>query len=79
MSKIYYKSLEEIELIRESSILVSMTLAEIAKVIEPGITTKSLDKLSSKNNGIQILKNSSSFNNFEKLCLSSHIEFQNIE
>lgn len=45
MSKIYYKSLEEIELIRESSMLVSMTLAEIAKVIGPGITTKSLDKL----------------------------------
>ncbi|MGY4383883.1 methionyl aminopeptidase [Pedobacter sp. UYP24] len=45
MSKIYYKSLEEIELIRESSLLVSKTLAEVAKVIEPGITTKSLDNL----------------------------------
>lgn len=45
MSKIYYKSLEEIELIRESSLLVSRTLAEVAKVINPGITTKSLNKL----------------------------------
>ncbi|MES2416889.1 MAG: type I methionyl aminopeptidase [Bacteroidota bacterium] len=45
MSKIYYKSLEEIELIRESSLLVSKTLAEVAKVIKPGITTLSLDKL----------------------------------
>ncbi len=45
MSKIYYKSLEEIELIRESSLLVSKTLAEVAKVIGPGITTKSLDDL----------------------------------
>jgi methionyl aminopeptidase len=45
MSKIYYKSLEEIELIRESSLLLSKTLAEIAKVIRPGITTLSLDKL----------------------------------
>ncbi len=45
MSKIYYKSPEEIELIRESSLLVSKTLAEVAKVIAPGVTTLSLDKL----------------------------------
>jgi methionyl aminopeptidase len=45
MSKIYYKSPEEVELIRESSLLVSKTLAEVAKVIAPGITTLSLDKL----------------------------------
>lgn len=45
MSKIYYKSLEEIELIRESSLLVSKTLAEVAKIIKPGITTLSLDKM----------------------------------
>ncbi len=45
MSKIYYKSLEEIELIRESSLLVSETLAEVAKVISPGVTTKELNKL----------------------------------
>ena len=45
MSKIYYKSLEEIELIRESSLLVSKTLAEVAKVIEAGVTTKQLDQL----------------------------------
>lgn len=45
MSKIYYKSLEEIELIRESSMLVSKTLAEVAKVIKAGMTTLALDKL----------------------------------
>ncbi len=45
MSKIHYKSQEEIELIRESSLLVSKTLAEVAKVIKPGITTLSLDRL----------------------------------
>lgn len=45
MSKIYYKSPEEIELIRESSLLVSKTLAEVAKVIAPGLTTLALDKL----------------------------------
>lgn len=45
MSKIYYKSPEEVEFIRESSLLVSKTLAEVAKIIRPGITTLALDKL----------------------------------
>jgi methionyl aminopeptidase len=45
MSKVLYKSQEEIELIRESALLVSATLAEVAKVIKPGITTLALDKL----------------------------------
>jgi methionyl aminopeptidase len=45
MSKISYKSVEEIELIRESSLLVSKTLGEIAKVIAPGIKTIELNKL----------------------------------
>lgn len=44
MSKIYYKSPEEIELIRESSLLVSKTLAEVAKIIEAGVTTKKLNQ-----------------------------------
>jgi methionyl aminopeptidase len=45
MSKIHYKSVEEIELIRESSILLSKTLGEIAKVIGPGVKTIELNKL----------------------------------
>jgi methionyl aminopeptidase len=45
MPKINYKSVEEIELIRESSLLVGKTLGEIAKVIGPGITTLELNKL----------------------------------
>ena len=45
MSKIFYKSAEEIELIRASSMLVSETLAEVAKVIAPGVTTKQLNNL----------------------------------
>ena len=45
MSKIIYKSAEEIELIRESSLLVSKTHAEIAKVIGIGVTTKYLNKI----------------------------------
>ncbi len=45
MSKIHYKSAEEIELIRLSSILLAKTHGEIAKVIGPGIKTIELDKL----------------------------------
>ena len=48
MSKISYKSVEEIELIRESSLLVSKTLAEIAKVVAPGVKTIELNKLAEK-------------------------------
>lgn len=42
---IYYKTEEEIELLRESSLLVGKTLAEIAKLIKPGVTTLDLDKV----------------------------------
>ncbi len=45
MSKIIYKTDEEIELIRESSLLVGKTLAEVAKLIKPGVTTFELDKI----------------------------------
>ncbi len=45
LTMLYFKTKEEIELIRTSSLLVSKTLAEIAKVIRPGITTLSLDSL----------------------------------
>jgi methionyl aminopeptidase len=39
------KTEEEIELIRESSLLVGKTLAEVAKHIRPGVTTKKLDEI----------------------------------
>ena len=42
---IFLKTEEEIELLRESNLLVCKTLAELAKVIQPGITTAQLDKL----------------------------------
>ena len=42
---IFFKSEEEIELIKQSSLLVGKTLAEVARVIGPGIKTISLDKL----------------------------------
>ena len=41
----YLKTEEEIELIRESSLLVGKTLAEVAKLIEPGVNTAKLDTI----------------------------------
>jgi methionyl aminopeptidase len=40
---INYKSTEEIEIMRNSALLVSQTLAEVAKIIKPGISTLDLD------------------------------------
>jgi methionyl aminopeptidase len=42
---LYLKTDEEVGLLRESNMLVSRTLAEIASVIRPGITTLYLDKI----------------------------------
>ena len=42
---IYLKTEEEIELLRAANQLVSATLAEIAKVVKPGVTTLELDAL----------------------------------
>jgi len=39
------KSDEEIELLRESNLLVARTLAEVAKAIKPGVSTLALDKI----------------------------------
>jgi methionyl aminopeptidase len=40
---VHLKSAEQVELMRHSSLLVSATLAEIAKIIKPGITTMDLN------------------------------------
>jgi len=45
MSKVYYKTEEQIEQIRESAKVLSLLLGEIAKEVKPGVTTLSLDKL----------------------------------
>lgn len=42
---IFFKTEEELELMRISAMLISDTIAEIAKVLKPGITTLSLDEL----------------------------------
>lgn len=42
---VYLKTTEEIEKLRASNILVSKTLAEVAKYIYPGVSTEKLDKI----------------------------------
>jgi methionyl aminopeptidase len=42
---IYLKTAEEIELMRESNLLVSKTLAEVGKLVRPGISTAALDEI----------------------------------
>lgn len=42
---IYLKTDEEVELLRKANLLVGRTLAELAKVIEPGVMTKQLDQI----------------------------------
>ena len=42
---IILKTEDEIELLRQSNLLVGRTLAEVAKLIQPGVTTKQLDKV----------------------------------
>ena len=42
---IFLKTSDEIELLRQANLLVGRTLAEVAKIIEPGVTTRQLDKV----------------------------------
>lgn len=45
MRKPIYKTEEEIELIRESSLLIGKTFGVLAPMIQPGVTTLQLDKI----------------------------------
>lgn len=67
-----YKTKEEIELIRISSILVSKALAEVSKSIKPGVTTLFLDNIAEEfirdNGGIPAFKGYHGFPN--SLCIS---------
>ena len=69
---IYYKTEEEIDLIRNSSLLVAKTHAEIAGLIKPGITTLALDKIAEEfirdNGGAPAFKGYGGFPN--TLCMS---------
>ena len=69
---IHYKSEEEIDLIKESSLLVAKTHAEISKLIRPGVTTLQLDKIAEEfirdSGGLPAFKGYDSFPN--TLCSS---------
>ena len=69
---IHYRSEDEIDLIRESSLLVAKTHAEISALIKPGVTTLQLDKIAEEfirdNGGIPAFKGYSGFPN--TLCAS---------
>ncbi len=69
---IFYKTEEEIELVRKSSLLVAKTHAEIAGLIKPGVTTLALDKIAEEfirdNGGVPAFKGYGGFPN--TLCMS---------
>ena len=69
---IYLKTDEEIELMRVANRLVGATLAEVAKIIAPGVTTLQLDKIADQfirdHGGIPLFKGYRGFPN--TLCVS---------
>ena len=73
---IYYKTEEEIKLIKDSSLLVAKTHAEIAKYIKPGVTSIFLDKIAEEfindNGGKPAFKGYNKFPN--TLCVSPNEE-----
>lgn len=60
---IHYKSPAEVETMRESALLVGKAIAEVAKLIRPGITTAQLDKVADE--FIRDSKATPSFKNFK--------------
>ena len=72
MPRVILKTAEEIELIRESSLLVAKTHGEVAKIIGPGVSTQKLNDLAEEfirdNEGIPAFLN---YNGFPySLCIS---------
>ena len=69
---IYLKTDEEIELMRVANLLVGATLAEVAKIIAPGVTTLQLDKIAEvfirDHGAIPLFKGYNGFPN--SLCVS---------
>ena len=71
---IFLKTEEEIKLLKESSLLVGKTLAEVARHIKPGVTTLELDKIADTfirdNGATPSFKNYSGFPN--SICASKN-------
>lgn len=69
---IYYKTEEEVEIIKEGALILGKAHAEVAKKIKPGVKTKELDQLAEEfirnHNGVPSFKN---YNGFPaSLCIS---------
>lgn len=73
---LYCKTDEEVELLRESNLLVSRTLAEVAGHIQPGVTTLYLDSIAETfirdNNAVPAFKGYGGFP--KSLCTSVNAE-----
>ena len=69
---IYYKTTAEVELMRESALLVSKTLATVARALKPGISTLEIDALAEKfiteNNAKPSFKNYKGFFSQSSAC-----------
>ncbi|GHT43525.1 methionine aminopeptidase [Bacteroidia bacterium] len=69
---VYLKTEEEIELMRVANLMVGATLAEVAKNIKVGVTTRQLDKIGEDfirdNKGVPLFKGYKGFPN--ALCVS---------
>ena len=69
---IFLKTDEEIELMRVANLLVGATLAEVAKIIAPGVTTLQLDRIAEEfiraHGAIPLFKGYNGFPN--SLCIS---------
>ncbi len=69
---IFYRNHDEIELIRHSAQMVSATLTEVSKMLKPGITTLSIDKMAEQfirdNGGVPSFKGYGGFP--FSLCIS---------
>lgn len=71
---IHIRSKDEIETIRKSALMVSATLTEVAKMLKPGITTISIDKMAETfirdNGGVPSFKGYHGFP--YSLCISAN-------
>lgn len=68
---IFLKTEDEIELLRRSNLLVGKTLAEIAKVIRPGVTTKELDRVAE-----EFIRDNGAVPTFKGFLINMAIRFQ---
>ena len=74
---IYLKTDEEIELMRVSNLLVAKALGEVAKAIQPGVSTLELDKIAESfirdNGGIPAFLNYQGFPNTLCTSVNEHV------